>query len=162
MIGHVIRARVTQIINLNLLAPDIQEDLLFLPRVERGRDPIRELISIVTPRSFNAWIQRRTPIARKPTRPGRPRTPDQIREVVLRIARETGWGYTRILGELRKLGVRRIGRTTVRTILLENGLDPQPERKVICVKVSSQDADSRGHVVPAAAVASYVLCSDTI
>ena len=27
---------------LNFLAPDIQEDLLFLPRVERGRDPIRE------------------------------------------------------------------------------------------------------------------------
>ncbi len=89
---------------------------------------LRELISIVTPRSFNRWIQRRPPTGRKPTRPGRPRTPDQIREVVLRIARETGWGYTRILGELRKLGVRKIGRTTVRTILLENGLDPQPER----------------------------------
>ena len=28
--------------NLNLLAPDIQEEILFLPRVERGRDPIRE------------------------------------------------------------------------------------------------------------------------
>ena len=41
-IGHVSRARVTQIMNLNFLAPDIQEDLLFLPRVERGRDPIRE------------------------------------------------------------------------------------------------------------------------
>ena len=40
--GHVSRARVTQIMNLNFLAPDIQEDLLFLPRVERGRDPIRE------------------------------------------------------------------------------------------------------------------------
>ena len=41
-LGHVSRARVTQIMNLNFLAPDIQEDLLFLPRVERGRDPIRE------------------------------------------------------------------------------------------------------------------------
>ena len=28
--------------NLTFLAPDIQEDLLFVPRVERGRDPIRE------------------------------------------------------------------------------------------------------------------------
>lgn len=28
--------------NLNLLAPDLQEDILFLPRVEGGRDPIRE------------------------------------------------------------------------------------------------------------------------
>ena len=41
-LGHVSRARVTQIMNLNFLAPDIQEDILFLPRVERGRDPIRE------------------------------------------------------------------------------------------------------------------------
>ena len=28
--------------NLSLLAPDIQEEVLFLPRVDRGRDPIRE------------------------------------------------------------------------------------------------------------------------
>ena len=40
--GHVSRARITQIMNLNLLAPDIQEEILFLPRVERGRDPVRE------------------------------------------------------------------------------------------------------------------------
>ena len=41
-LGHVTRARVSQIMNLLNLAPDIQEDLLFLPRVEQGRDPIRE------------------------------------------------------------------------------------------------------------------------
>ncbi len=40
-LGHVSRARVTQIMNLNLLAPDLQEDILFLPRVESGRDPVR-------------------------------------------------------------------------------------------------------------------------
>ena len=40
-LGHVTRARMTQIMNLRLLAPEIQEELLFLPRVERGRDPIR-------------------------------------------------------------------------------------------------------------------------
>jgi hypothetical protein len=40
-LGHVSRARVTQIMNLLLLAPDIQEALLFLPRTKRGRDPIR-------------------------------------------------------------------------------------------------------------------------
>ena len=34
------RARVTQIMNLLMLAPDIQEAILFLPRVEHGRDPI--------------------------------------------------------------------------------------------------------------------------
>ncbi len=41
-LGHVSRARVTQIMNLNLLSPDVQEDILFLPRAVRGRDPIRE------------------------------------------------------------------------------------------------------------------------
>lgn len=41
-LGHVTRARLTQIMNLLHLAPDIQEALLFLPRVERGTDPILE------------------------------------------------------------------------------------------------------------------------
>lgn len=39
-LGHVSRARITQIMNLMLLAPDIQEQILFLPLVERGHDPI--------------------------------------------------------------------------------------------------------------------------
>jgi hypothetical protein len=39
-LGHVSRARVSQIMNLLLLAPDIQEEILFLPARKRGRDPI--------------------------------------------------------------------------------------------------------------------------
>lgn len=39
-LGHVTRARISQIMNLLNLAPDIQEALLFLPLVETGRDPI--------------------------------------------------------------------------------------------------------------------------
>jgi hypothetical protein len=39
-LAHVSRARITQITNLLVLAPDIQETLLFLPRTQRGRDPI--------------------------------------------------------------------------------------------------------------------------
>ena len=41
-LGHVTRARITQIMNLLNLAPDIQEALLFLPPVTQGRDPIGE------------------------------------------------------------------------------------------------------------------------
>lgn len=41
-LGHVTRARVTQIMNLLSLAPDIQEQVLFLPRTTRGRDRIGE------------------------------------------------------------------------------------------------------------------------
>jgi len=39
-LAHVSRARISQIMNLLMLAPDIQEEILFLPRVERGRDPL--------------------------------------------------------------------------------------------------------------------------
>ena len=41
-LGHVTRARVTQVMNLLHLAPDIQEAILFLPTVGQGRDPICE------------------------------------------------------------------------------------------------------------------------
>jgi len=39
-LGHVTRARISQVMALLLLAPDVQEQVLFLPRIERGRDPI--------------------------------------------------------------------------------------------------------------------------
>lgn len=39
-LAQVTRARVTQIMNLRLLAPDIQEELLFLPAIESGRVPL--------------------------------------------------------------------------------------------------------------------------
>jgi hypothetical protein len=47
-LGHVTRARVTQMMNLLYLSPDIQEVILYLPRTERGRDPIvlRNLLPI--------------------------------------------------------------------------------------------------------------------
>ena len=38
----VTRARMTQIMNLLLLAPEIQEAILFLPPVKNGRDPVSE------------------------------------------------------------------------------------------------------------------------
>ena len=39
-LGQVTRARISQILNLLHLAPDLQEALLFLPPTRRGRDPI--------------------------------------------------------------------------------------------------------------------------
>ena len=41
-LAHVSRARLTQIMNLLQLAPDIQEALLHLPRTESGRDAVTE------------------------------------------------------------------------------------------------------------------------
>ncbi len=57
-LGRVTRARITQIMNLLLLAPDIQEALLFLPRLEQGRDPLplRRLLPIAL---VQDWRQQR-------------------------------------------------------------------------------------------------------
>lgn len=41
-LGHVTQPRMSQILNLALLAPDIQEELLFLPRVMSGKPTIHE------------------------------------------------------------------------------------------------------------------------
>ena len=41
-LGYVTRARITQIMNLLSLAPDIQEAILLLPGTTAGRDPVSE------------------------------------------------------------------------------------------------------------------------
>ena len=51
-----------------------------------------------------------------------------VHELVVLIATETGWGYTRILGELKKLRVGPVCRQSVKNILIEHGLDPGPKR----------------------------------
>jgi len=64
-LAHVTQPRMTQIMNLNLLATDIQEELLFLPVVTSGREPIHEkkLRSIVAEadwrRQRSVWLQMR-------------------------------------------------------------------------------------------------------
>src|SRR5262249_13217922 len=40
-LGHVTPARISQVMNLLFLAPAIQEEILFWPRVAKGRDPFR-------------------------------------------------------------------------------------------------------------------------
>lgn len=40
--GHITTARMTQIMALLKLAPDLQEQILHLPRAERGRDAVKE------------------------------------------------------------------------------------------------------------------------
>ena len=57
-LGQVSRARITQIMNLMQLAPDIQEQLLFLPRVEQGETiHLRQLQAIA---AMIEWPDQRT------------------------------------------------------------------------------------------------------
>ena len=66
--GHVTRARVTQIMNLLLLAPDIQEEVLLLPPTNSGPDPIteRDLRTLLATPSFAAQRQRWRTTYRQP------------------------------------------------------------------------------------------------
>jgi len=51
-----------------------------------------------------------------------------VRELILRLAREnTSWGYVRIVGELRKLGIN-VSATLVRSVLADAGIPPAPQR----------------------------------
>jgi putative transposase len=91
---------------------------------------IQSLISIVSPQTFVRWVNRLDRPAGRPRRArrsGRPRSPEATRQLVLRLARETDWGYTRLCGELKKLGVT-ISRTAVMNILKEAGMPRAPQR----------------------------------
>jgi len=87
---------------------------------------VKHLISIVTYDSIRRWKRQKYGFV--PKKRGRPKTPTEIRELVVKIAQETGWGYTRILGELKKLGIDYVSRQTVVNILKEAGHDPGPKR----------------------------------
>jgi len=90
---------------------------------------IEELITIVSPATFYRWIKEQKDGKQKPKNPkGGQRKPREIRELVIQIAKTTGFGYTRIIGELRKLGIKKISRQTVRNILKEEGIEPSPDR----------------------------------
>ncbi len=94
---------------------------------------ITTLLSIVVYSTYRSWLPLFDPEAvgttPKPAKGkgGRPRVPDETRELVLKLARENDWGYTRILGELKNLGITKICRTTVINILKENELDPKTD-----------------------------------
>lgn len=126
--NRILRARLPE----RLVATDHEKRRLLRCGRKLG-SKLKELISIVSYQTFQRWVREaeRSHAAGQTVpkrRPGRPRTPDDIRELVLRLARENSWGYTRILGELRKLGITRISRQTVKVILKEHGLDPGPQR----------------------------------
>jgi putative transposase len=67
--------------------------------------------------------------SRKTRKAGGPRKPDKIRAIVLRFASENpSSGYTKIRDALAGLKIE-VGEITVANILLEEGLEPPPERK---------------------------------
>jgi putative transposase len=96
-----------------------------------GRALLRQHASLATPDTLLGWY--RNLIARKydgsdKRRPGRPRTPDEIRRRIVQLANENPtWGYPHIEGQLKVVGIN-VSSSTIRRVLLEVGLEPETRR----------------------------------
>ena len=76
-LGHVSRARMSQIVALLNLAPDLQEQLLFLQRPARGRAApvLRQVLQVAAALDWDEQ-RRRWRRLQRANRPRRPTTPD--------------------------------------------------------------------------------------
>ncbi len=93
---------------------------------------LKELGPLVTPDTLCRWFRKYAGAKYDSSgqrRSGRPPKPQYIRDLVVRLAKEnTSWGYTKLRDVVFTLG-HKIGRTTVRRILAEDGIEPAPERR---------------------------------
>ncbi|MBI1320462.1 MAG: transposase [Candidatus Hydrogenedens sp.] len=88
---------------------------------------VAELMHVVRPATYRRW-RREQKSGHVPKKAGRPPTVQCVRDLVERMARENlRWGYRRIVGELRKLGIS-LCAATARNFLHEAGIHPTPEK----------------------------------
>lgn len=107
-------------------------DRLLLAAAQRVLGKPRASRFIVTPTTLLRWhreiVKRKWRLYGRRRRAGRPPILRTVRDLVVRLAMENpGWGYRRIQGELKKLGVV-ASITTIRNILRRQGLGPAPRR----------------------------------
>lgn len=107
-----------------ILAPEERLRLLAIGAELQHR--VKGFITVVQFRTYQRWIREQHK-GRQPGRVGRPRKiASQLRQLIVRMAKENpGWGYLRIVGELIKVRYP-LGKTSVRRILLEEGINPRP------------------------------------
>ena len=120
----ILRARIpTQRI---ILSPAEKAELLRIGE-ECGHD-VDGLLEVAKPATYKRWLtQMRSGHPFKAV--GRPRLTQELRDVVIRIGSENLlWGYKRIAGELKKLGLY-AGANSVKRILTDAGIHPSPERR---------------------------------
>jgi hypothetical protein len=106
-------------------------DRVLLAAASRSIPRERWSCFLVTPATLVRWhrelVRKKWTYGRSGL-PGRPPIDPEVRELVLKIARENPrWGCVRIQGELAKLGIR-VSATTIRTLLRTARLGPAPRR----------------------------------
>src|SRR5262249_6333106 len=116
-----------------ILLTDDQRRRLAVKGKVLGRKALEAIATIVTPDTILRWhrqliAEKWDYAARRSQKPGRPPTPPEVVELVVRLARENpGWGYNPIQGALANLG-HDVSDTTVGTILKAHGIEPAPKR----------------------------------
>ncbi|MBU0479123.1 integrase core domain-containing protein [bacterium] len=121
--NQILRSKTNRRINLN----PSEKQRLVKYGLALGGD-IKRFINIVSYTTFRNWVNNGVSSNKNISKRGRPRSHREIRDLVVKLARENNWGYTRILGELKKLDIYSLSRNTIKNILKENGLDPAPKR----------------------------------
>ena len=87
---------------------------------------ISDVILVVQPETYRGWLK---PKEAKTRKPGRPRTAEATVNLVLQFASDNlAWGYKKLHGELKKLGIK-IGITTISDILKRAGHHPVPDKE---------------------------------
>ena len=96
-----------------------------------GREALAQIASVATPAMLVRWYRHLIAAkydGSKNRSLGRLPTAKDIRELIVRVARENPtWGYTRLRGALKNLG-HELGRNTIKRILADHGIAPAPER----------------------------------
>jgi putative transposase len=97
-----------------------------------GRKALCELTTLVTPDTIMRWhrelVAKKWDYSHRRKRVGRPRTRQEVAELIVRLAKENPtWGYNHIQDALKNLGMK-ISDTTVGNILKEHGIEPAPQR----------------------------------
>ncbi len=99
-----------------------RSDKTFYSLISQLSEKAQDFFTLVRPETVLMWYKELikkfwTFPPNEPRKSGRPRTPDKIRQLVLRLKNENVfWGCAKIEGELKKLGID-LSRSTIRRIL---------------------------------------------
>jgi putative transposase len=123
--NNVLRSKLPKRIDLS-----VQQKRTLIKHGKKLGARIKEMITIVSYSTFRKWIREieDAPSKRKAAANdsgGRPRIEESVSEAILRIRKETGSGYTKIVQALRRLG-HKVSCQTVKNVIIEAGLGPEP------------------------------------